>query len=72
MLAARHEHEARAAVWQALRNARERAADVHPGLEHDQDLVAHLLHEYHGLWQQLERALEERLQVLTNAARSAI
>ena len=71
MAASRHDNEAVAAEWQALRKARARTADVHPGLEHDQDLVAHLLHEYHGLWQQLERALEDRLEVLTDAARSA-
>jgi len=71
MAASGQEHEARAAEWHALRTARARTADVHPGLEQDQDLIAHMLGEYHGLWQQLERALEERLQVLSNAARSA-
>jgi hypothetical protein len=71
MPASGYEHEARAAEWQALRKARARTADVHPALEPDQDLLAHMLGEYHGLWQQLEQALEERLLVLTNAARSA-
>ncbi len=71
MPASTQDNEARAVHWQALRTSRLRTADVHAGLEADQDVLAHMLGEYQGLWQQLEQALEERLLVLTNAARSA-
>jgi hypothetical protein len=65
------DEQALAARWQELRDVQSPAADALTGLEHDQDLVAHLLQEYHQLWNHLEQALEDRLQVLTNAARSA-
>ena len=65
------DEQALAARWQELRDVQSPAADALTGLEHDKDLVAHLLQEYHQLWNHLEQALEDRLQVLTTAARSA-
>lgn len=56
----------RGSGWHAVRPPMEPAL-----LADDGDHVAQLLNEYQSLWLRLERVLEERLEVLTVAARGA-